>query len=166
MNKILAIIFLAILFIFTQNKVANFALATSDKSSLSKKTSSNTHLDRKLDTKNETLHINSNENNSHEIQDENDNDEDNSRIIAIIQGSTPSANIKYAFTVNTHLSSSVAPTPTNTQTSGTITPTPTQTPSVSTKNSQNEPSSASFDFIRELEKLLSSLKRIVFNTIS
>ena len=177
MNKILAIIFLAALLILTQNIVSSYAAVSLNKAVIVEKS----------DYEDQTDKINNKENKN----EDSDDDDNGNRVIAIILGATPAANVKplpQIITKTRALLPSVSPTPiptlapkktqmlnANFQSSGTTNneshaqnPSPTETPQISSQSSQHEKSNETevFNLINELEKLLSSLKRIIFATIS
>lgn len=158
MNRLLAILFLAVILILTQNKFASFAVASSNTLSSTVTSDNKVHLENKDDQDEiESTHIDKED-------DEDEDDQDSAgRVISIIPNSSNSANLRHTLTGN--VSPTVSPTPTQT-TDTTVNPTPTQETNVDVKASQNESASANFDLIKELEKLLSSLKKIIFNTLS
>ena len=171
MNKVLAILFMGALFILTQSKIAPLASASTN-NSLSTKVSTNlSHGEDESEVKTENK---SNDNKkNHQDNDREDEDDGGNRVISIIPGSTPSGGIKYKFPddVTPSPSPTVSPVPTNVVTplpSTSVTPSPTPTPTLnlSADVPQSETASARFDLIKELEKLLSALKKIVFTTIS
>lgn len=163
MQKTIAILFLAALLIFSQSKTKTFA----DDLSLN----ANNHISAGHDATGTEISddskININSSSSahraeRDNEDENEIEDDgiNGRVISaktpLLQNVSPTS----------MPSTTISPTPSTTP-APTVSPSASPTPGVqpSLETSGTESASANFDFIKELEKLLLSLKKIVFNAL-
>lgn len=173
MNKTVAILFLALLFILIQSKTLSFAETKLLNADNQNTTSHNSEDEEISDDNHSNINSTSSahrEDNEDENENENESEDDgigSRRIVARPSLLLPT------------VSPTVTPTPTltgrtlgvnttsdiSTETKApTVTPTPANQ-ELNLQNSQAETQSASFNFIKELEKLLISLKKIIFTTL-